>query len=141
VTANVFVVASGEMDLSFPSIIGLGAMVFGMIARAGHSPGSVSSPRSPPGPLRVPERDPGHPGRPLVAGVDARDELPAAGPDHDPLGGLAIPLTQLLETPIWKIFAGTLGAFPVQLLWGSASRSSAGSCSHGIASAATSATP
>ena len=38
VTANVFVVASGEMDLSFPSIIGLSAMVFAVIARAGANP-------------------------------------------------------------------------------------------------------
>jgi len=33
-------------------------------------------------------------------------------------GGLAIPLTFLMEKTIWKIFAGTIGAFPVQLLWG-----------------------
>ncbi|MCX6377554.1 MAG: ABC transporter permease, partial [Armatimonadetes bacterium] len=38
VTANVFVVASGEMDLSFPSIIWLSYMVFGVNSRAGVSP-------------------------------------------------------------------------------------------------------
>jgi ribose/xylose/arabinose/galactoside ABC-type transport system permease subunit len=119
VTANVFVVASGEMDLSFPSIIGLGAMVFGMIARAGISPWLGLAAALATGVLC------GFLNGMLVTRVGLSSLVSTLGMNFllrglimILSGGLAIPLTELLEKPIWKIFAGNIGAFPVQLLWG-----------------------
>jgi ribose/xylose/arabinose/galactoside ABC-type transport system permease subunit len=119
VTANVFVVASGEMDLSFPSIIGLSAMVFGMIARAGISPW-LGLPAA-----LVTGTVCGFLNGVLVTRIGLSSLVATLGMNFLLRGlimilsdGLAIPLTFLLETPIWKIFAGTIGAFPVQLLWG-----------------------
>jgi len=119
VTANVFVVASGEMDLSFPSIIGLSAMVFGVIARAGANPwvGLLAA-------LATGVAC-GFLNGILVTRVGLSSLVSTLGMNFllrglimILSGGLAIPLTELLETPIWKIFAGTLGVFPVQLFWG-----------------------
>ena len=119
VTANVFVVASGEMDLSFPSIIGLSAMVFAVIARAGANPwiGFVAA--------LVTGSLCGFLNGMLVTRVGLSSLVSTLGMNFlirglimILSGGLAIPLTFLMEKPIWKIFAGTIGAFPVQLLWG-----------------------
>ena len=119
VTANVFVVASGEMDLSFPSIIGLSAMVFAVIARAGANPwiGFVAA--------LVTGSLCGFLNGVLVTRVGLSSLVSTLGMNFlirglimILSGGLAIPLTFLMEKPIWKIFAGTIGAFPVQLLWG-----------------------
>jgi ribose/xylose/arabinose/galactoside ABC-type transport system permease subunit len=119
VTANVFVVASGEMDLSFPSIIGLSAMVFAVIARAGANPwiGLVAALAT--GAVC------GFLNGMLVTQVGLSSLVSTLGMNFllrglimILSGGLAIPLTFLMEKPIWKIFAGTIGAFPVQLLWG-----------------------
>ena len=119
VTSNVFIMASGELDLSFPSIIGLAAMVFAVIARAGASPviglfaalatGTVC----------------GFLNGMLVTRVGLSSLVSTLGMNFllrglimILSGGLAIPLTFLLDTPIWRIFAGTIGVFPVQLIWG-----------------------
>jgi len=119
VTANVFIVASGEMDLSFPSVIGLAAMVFAMIARAGASPwlGLVVA--------LATGAACGFLNGLLVTKVGLSSLVSTLGMNFLWRGfimivsaGLAIPLTFLMETPIWKIFAGTIGVVPVQLLWG-----------------------
>lgn len=119
VTANVFVVASGEMDLSFPSIIGLSAMVFAVIARAGANPWIGLAAALVTGSLC------GFLNGMLVTRVGLSSLVSTLGMNFlirglimILSGGLAIPLTFLMEKPIWKIFAGTIGAFPVQLLWG-----------------------
>jgi ribose/xylose/arabinose/galactoside ABC-type transport system permease subunit len=119
VTANVFVVASGEMDLSFPSIIGLSAMVFAMIARAGANPWIGMLAALATGAVC------GFLNGMLVTRVGLSSLVSTLGMNFLLRGlimilsaGLAIPLTFLMEKPIWKIFAGTIGAFPVQLLWG-----------------------
>ena len=113
------VVASGEMDLSFPSIIGLSAMVFAVIARAGANPwiGFVAA--------LVTGSLCGFLNGVLVTRVGLSSLVSTLGMNFLTRGlimilsgGLAIPLTFLMEKPIWKIFAGTIGAFPVQLLWG-----------------------
>jgi simple sugar transport system permease protein len=119
VTANVFVVASGEMDLSFPSIIGLAALVFAAIARAGVTPwlGLVAA--------MATGAACGFLNGVLVTQVGLSSLVSTLGMNFlvrglimIMTGGLAIPLTFLLDTPIFKVFAGTIGAFPVQLLWG-----------------------
>jgi simple sugar transport system permease protein len=119
VTANVFVVASGEMDLSFPSIIGLAAMVFAMIVRAGASPVIALIAALLTGALC------GFLNGMLVTQVGLSSLVSTLGMNFLLRGlimilsaGLAIPLTELRETPFWNIFAGTIGVFPVQLLWG-----------------------
>jgi ribose/xylose/arabinose/galactoside ABC-type transport system permease subunit len=119
VTANVFVVASGEMDLSFPSIIGLAALVFAAIARTGLTPwlGLVAA--------LATGAACGFLNGVLVTRVGLSSLVSTLGMNFLVrglimilTGGLAIPLTFILEKPIWKIFAGTIGVFPVQLLWG-----------------------
>jgi ribose/xylose/arabinose/galactoside ABC-type transport system permease subunit len=119
VTSNVFIVASGEMDLSFPSVIGLGAMVFAMIARTGASPvlGLLAALAT--GALC------GLLNGILVTQVGLSSLVSTLGMNFllrglimIITGGLAIPLTFLLDTLIWKVFAGTIGVFPVQLIWG-----------------------
>jgi simple sugar transport system permease protein len=119
VTSNVFVVASGELDLSFPSVIGLSAMVFAMIVRAGASPvlGLFAS--------LAAGAFCGLVNGVLVTQVGLSSLVSTLGMNFllrglimILTGGLAIPLTFLLDTTIWKVFAGTIGAFPVQLIWG-----------------------
>src|SRR4030042_25277 len=119
VPASVFVVASGELDLSFPSIIGLSAMVFALIIRAGASPilaffaalltGAVCGFLNGVLVTRV--------GLSTLACTLGMNFL-RRGLIMILTGGLAIPLTELRETPFWNLFAGKIGEFPVQLLWG-----------------------
>jgi len=119
VTANVFVVASGEMDLSFPSIIGLTALVFAAIARAGASPVLALFAALLTGIFC------GFLNGLLVTRVGLSSLVSTLGMNFllrglimILTGGLAIPLTELRETRFWNIFAGRIGEFPVQLLWG-----------------------
>ena len=119
VTSSVFVVASGELDLSFPSIIGLSAMVFALIVRAGASPvlAFVAS--------LLTGAFCGFLNGMLVTQVGLSSLVSTLGMNFllrglimILSGGLAIPLTFLRGTPFWNIFAGRIGAFPVQLIWG-----------------------
>jgi ribose/xylose/arabinose/galactoside ABC-type transport system permease subunit len=117
VTSNVFIVASGEMDLSFPSVIGLGAMVFAMIARTGASPvlGLLAALAT--GALCGLLNGITQVGLSSLVSTLGMNFL-LRGLIMIITGGLAIPLTFLLDTLIWKVFAGTIGVFPVQLIWG-----------------------
>jgi ribose/xylose/arabinose/galactoside ABC-type transport system permease subunit len=118
VTAAVFVVASGEMDLSFPSIIGLSAMVFAMAVRAGINPflsfffslltGTAC----------------GLLNGILVTRVGLSSLVSTLGMNFLIRGlimmltqGLAIVLTFLQPTLFFRIFAGKIGEFPVQIIW------------------------
>jgi ribose/xylose/arabinose/galactoside ABC-type transport system permease subunit len=118
VTAAVFVVASGEMDLSFPSIIGLSAMVFAMAVRAGINPflsfffslltGTAC----------------GLLNGILVTRVGLSSLVSTLGMNFLIRGlimmltqGLAIVLTFLQPTLFFGIFAGKVGEFPVQIIW------------------------
>jgi len=119
VTASVFVVASGELDLSFPSIIGLSAMVFALIIRAGASPILAFFAALLTGAFC------GFLNGVLVTRVGLSSLVSTLGMNFllrglimILTGGLAIPLTELRETPFWNLFAGKIGEFPVQLLWG-----------------------
>jgi simple sugar transport system permease protein len=119
VTASVFVVASGELDLSFPSIIGLSAMVFALIVRAGASPILAFFAALLTGAFC------GFLNGVLVTRVGLSSLVSTLGMNFllrglimILTGGLAIPLTELRETPFWNLFAGKIGEFPVQLLWG-----------------------
>ena len=119
VTASVFVVASGELDLSFPSIIGLSAMVFALIIRAGASPILAFFAALLTGAFC------GFLNGVLVTRVGLSSLVSTLGMNFllrglimILTGGLAIPLTELRETPFWNLFAGKIGGFPVQLLWG-----------------------
>lgn len=119
VTASVFVVASGELDLSFPSIIGLSAMVFALLIRAGASPLLAFLAALLTGAFC------GFLNGVLVTRIGLSSLVSTLGMNFllrglimILTGGLAIPLTELRETPFWNLFAGRIGEFPVQLLWG-----------------------
>jgi len=119
VSANVFIVASGEMDLSFPSIVGLTAMVFAMIVRAGGNSVLALLAALATGVAC------GYLNGMLVTKVALSSLVSTLGMNFlwrgfimIVSGGLAIPLTFLMDKPIWKILAGNIGVFPVQLLWG-----------------------
>jgi ribose/xylose/arabinose/galactoside ABC-type transport system permease subunit len=119
VTANVFIVASGEMDLSFPSVVGLAAMVFAVIVRAGGNAAAALLAALATGVAC------GLLNGLLVTKVGLSSLVSTLGMNFlwrgfimIVSGGLAIPLTFLMDKPIWRIFAGNVGVFPVQLLWG-----------------------
>lgn len=119
VTSSVFVVASGELDLSFPSIIGLSAMVFAFIVKAGASPVLALFAALFTGAFC------GFLNGMLVTQVGLSSLVSTLGMNFllrglimILTGGLAIPLTDLRGTPFWNLFAGRIGEFPVQLLWG-----------------------
>jgi simple sugar transport system permease protein len=119
VTSSVFIVASGELDLSFPSVIGLSAMVFAVIVRAGASPVLAFLASLLIGAFC------GFLNGMLVTQVGLSSLVSTLGMNFllrglimILSGGLAIPLSFLRETPFWNIFAGRIGVFPVQLLWG-----------------------
>jgi ribose/xylose/arabinose/galactoside ABC-type transport system permease subunit len=119
VTSGVFVVASGELDLSFPSVIGLSAMVFALIVRTGVSPVLALLVGLLTGTLC------GFLNGMLVTRVGLSSLVSTLGMNFllrglimIVSGGLAISLSFLRETLFWNIFAGRIGVFPVQLIWG-----------------------
>jgi simple sugar transport system permease protein len=118
VTSNVFVVASGEMDLSFPSVVGLSAMIFAVVARAGANPYLALLISLLTGTFC------GFLNGVLVTQVGLSSLVSTLGMNFLIRGlimmltqGLAIQLTFLRETVFWNIFAGRIGLFPVQIIW------------------------
>jgi simple sugar transport system permease protein len=118
VTSNVFVVASGELDLSFPSVVGLSGMVFAVVARAGVNPYLALLASLLMGTFC------GFFNGILVTKVGLSSLVSTLGMNFLIRGlimmltqGLAIQLTFLRETVFWKIFAGRIGLFPVQMIW------------------------
>jgi ribose/xylose/arabinose/galactoside ABC-type transport system permease subunit len=119
VTSGVFVVASGELDLSFPSVIGLSAMVFALIVRAGVSPVLAFLVALVTGTLC------GFLNALLVTRVGLSSLVSTLGMNFllrglimIVSGGLAISLSFLRDTLFWNVFAGRIGVFPIQLIWG-----------------------
>jgi len=118
-TSGVFVVASGELDLSFPSTIGLSSMVFAMLVRAGTHPVVALFAGLVTGILC------GFVNGMLVTKVGLSSLVSTLGMNFllrgfimIVSGGLAIPLTELRETVFWNILAGKVGVFPIQMIWG-----------------------
>jgi ribose/xylose/arabinose/galactoside ABC-type transport system permease subunit len=118
VTSAVFVVASGEMDLSFPSIVGLSAMVFAVAARAGINPFLAFFLAILTGTCC------GFLNGILVTTVGLSSLVSTLGMNFLIRGlimvltqGLAIVLTFLQGSVFFQIFAGRIGEFPVQIIW------------------------
>lgn len=114
----VFVVASGELDLSFPSVIGFSAWIFAVIVKSGVSPfiaflvalflGSIV----------------GFLNGILVTKVQLSSLVSTLGMNFLIRGlimiltdGIAIPLPFLRDTLFHTIFAGRIGQLPIQMLW------------------------
>jgi ribose/xylose/arabinose/galactoside ABC-type transport system permease subunit len=115
----VFIITSGEIDLSFPSTIGMSSWAFALALQAGWQPFLA---------LIVA----------VIAGV-ATGFVVAILVTHLKLSSLVatlgmnfllrglitigsegngIQFPQIRETLLWQIFAGRIGTFPIQLLWG-----------------------
>lgn len=118
VTSTVFVVATGELDLSFPSIIGLSAMIFAVVVRAGGNPYLAFFIALLTGTFC------GFVNGILVTQIGLSSLVSTLGMNFLIRGlimlltqGLAIQLSFLRETIFWNIFAGKIGVFPVQMIW------------------------
>jgi ribose/xylose/arabinose/galactoside ABC-type transport system permease subunit len=117
-TSVVFVVASGELDLSFPSVIGLSAWLFAVIVKIGGGPalGFVAA--------LLLGCGVGVVNGVLVTKVRLSSLVATLGMNFLIRGlimiltnGLSISLPALRETTFFAVFAGQLGNFPVQMLW------------------------
>lgn len=115
----VFIVVSGEIDLSFPAVIGIGAWIFAFVSKATGIPwlGLLLG---------------------LAAGATVgmingllvtKIELPSLvttlgmsfilrGLIMIGTGGNGITLVSISKKPFYQIFVGNIGEFPVQMLWG-----------------------
>jgi ribose/xylose/arabinose/galactoside ABC-type transport system permease subunit len=115
----VFIVTSGEIDLSFPSTIGMSSWAFALTLQAGWQPflGVIAA---------------------IIVGI-ATSFVVAILITHLKLSSLVaslgmnfllrglitigsegngIQFPQIRSTLLWQIFAGRIGTFPVQILWG-----------------------
>ncbi len=117
-TSVVFVVASGELDLSFPSVIGFSAWLFAVIVKAGGSPVLAFLAALALG-CSV-----GVLNGVLVTKIRLSSLVSTLGMNFLIRGlimiltnGIAIPLPGLRETTFHAVFAGRVGIFPVQMLW------------------------
>jgi simple sugar transport system permease protein len=117
-TSVVFVVASGELDLSFPSVIGLSAWVFAVIVKAGGHPvlGFVCA-------LAMGSAV-GFVNGLLVTKLQLSSLVSTLGMNFLIRGlimiltdGIAITLPFLRDMTFYRVFAGKLGRFPIQMLW------------------------
>ena len=117
--ASVFVVVAGEIDLAFPSIVGVCAFVFAEVVNAGISPfiGFVLSVLIG---LAV-----GLVNGMLVAYVGLSSLVATLGMQfllrgmiQVLSGGNGITLSQLSSTFFYNLFVGSVGGLPVQMLWG-----------------------
>jgi len=114
----VFVIASGETDLSFPSIFGLSSYAFAFIASNGGSPivGLLAA-------LTVGALC-GLLNGLLVTKLGLSSLVATLGMNFFLRGlinvltqGIGIPLTFLLDTPFYNVMAGQIGEFPVAVFW------------------------
>ena len=115
----VFVITLGEIDLSFPSIIGLAALVFALCVEAGLSPWLALFPTLATGAAC------GLLNGVLVTYLGLSSLVVTLGMNFLLRGviqiktqGLGIPLDELQDTTFWNIFVGSIGGFPVQMFWG-----------------------
>lgn len=114
----VFIVASGEIDLSFPSIIGVSAFAFAKVAEAGTSPviGLLAALAA--GALC------GFLNGLLVTRANLSSLVATLGMNFFLRGliniatqGLSIPLTFLTDTPFYQVFAGEIAGIPSGVFW------------------------
>jgi simple sugar transport system permease protein len=115
----VFVITLGEIDLSFPSIVGLTALVFALCVDAGLSPWLALVPTAAVG------AGCGLLNGILVAYLGLSSLVVTLGMNFLLRGviqietqGLGVPLDELQDTRFWNVFVGDINGFPVQMLWG-----------------------
>jgi simple sugar transport system permease protein len=115
----VFVVVAGEIDLAFPSIIGVSAWVYGIMVEIGVSPGLAFLPALFVGGLA------GFVNGILVTKVKLSSLVSTLGMNFFLRGlinigtqGHGISLTNVTGTVFEQVMVGKLGIFPVQMLWG-----------------------
>jgi ribose/xylose/arabinose/galactoside ABC-type transport system permease subunit len=115
----VFVITLGEIDLSFPSIIGVAALVFSLCVQAGVSTWLALLPTVLVG------AGAGLLNGILVTYVGLSSLVVTLGMNFLLRGiiqidtqGLGIPLDRLQQTTFWNVFVGSVGTFPVQMFWG-----------------------
>jgi ribose/xylose/arabinose/galactoside ABC-type transport system permease subunit len=115
----VFVVVAGEIDLAFPSVVGVAALAFTMVVTAGGSPwlGLVLA--------LVAGVLAGLVNGVLVAYLGLSSLVVTLGMNFLWRGliqiirqGNGAPLTFLVGTPVHQLLVGRIGSVPVQLLWG-----------------------
>jgi simple sugar transport system permease protein len=114
----VFIVAAGEIDLSFPSIFGLAAFAFAKVAEAGISPviGLLAA--------LVVGALAGFLNGLLVTRARLSSLVSTLGMNFLIRGlinlitqGIGIPLTFLADTPFYQVFAGEIAGIPSGVFW------------------------
>jgi len=114
----VFVIASGEIDLAFPSVFGLAAYAFALVAKAGLSPVLALFAALVTGGVA------GYANGFLVTRLKLSSLVATLGMNFLLRGliniatqGMGIPLTELRHTPFYNVFVGEIAGFPVQMIW------------------------
>lgn len=119
-SAMVFVIVSGEIDLSFSSVIGLAAWTFTLTLRSGLSPylGVLFA--------LIVGAFVGFINGFLVTRVGLSSLVSTLGMNflirgliHVGTKGEGIPVTYLRDTPFYNAFIGSIWGFPVNMLWAS----------------------
>ncbi len=115
----VFIITSGEIDLSFPSTIGVSSWAFALALQAGWEPflGVIVA--------VIVGVATGFVVAILVTHLKLSSLVATLGMNFLLRGlitigseGNGIQFPQIRDTLLWQIFAGRIGTFPVQLLWG-----------------------
>jgi simple sugar transport system permease protein len=119
VVPSVFVITSGEIDLSFPSVVGLTSWVFALAVNAGWDPFLAMIPAIIVGLIT------GLVIGALVTYVKLSSLVATLGMNFLLRGlinigteGLGIQFPTIGKTAMYQLFAGRLAGFPVQMLWG-----------------------
>ncbi len=114
----VFVIAAGEIDLSFPAVLGLSAWAFALVVKAGLSPWLGLSAALVTGSIA------GWFNGVLVTRLMLSSLVATLGMNFLLRGlinigtqGVGIPLTELRGTPFYNVFVGEVGKFPAQMIW------------------------
>jgi len=114
----VFVIASGEIDLAFPSLIGISALAFASSVKIGLNPFAALIISIIVGSFW------GLINGLLVSSLEISSLILTLGMNFLIRGliliitnGLGIPLAFLRDTKFYQVFVGKIGNFPVQMLW------------------------
>jgi ribose/xylose/arabinose/galactoside ABC-type transport system permease subunit len=115
----VFVIVAGEIDLSFPSLVGISALVFTTVVTAGGSPWIGLALALVAGVLA------GMCNGYLVAYLGLSSLVATLGMNFLWRGliqivrqGNGAPLTFLNKSELYQVLVGNIGGFPIQLIWG-----------------------
>lgn len=117
-SAMVFVIASGEIDLSFSSVVGLAGWIFVLTLKSGLSPylGVLFA--------LIAGALVGFINGTLVTRVGLSSLVSTLGMNflirgliHIGTKGEGTPVTYLKDTPFYNVFIGTVWSFPVNILW------------------------